>query len=411
MTSKPRSLQVLGDRLLEGDAGVVRGDRDPHRCEPYQPRFGVLVVPRHTLRVPLDPRTPVIVGVGQVTSRPTPDDASDLDRAARADGRGARAARGTTRAGARGVRSSLLERIDELTAIPSFVWTVPDPARAVADALGLSPASTRVTFAGGTVPQVALFDAARRIAAGELDVAAIVGAEAMKSRDLARRAGGRAAWHEQSADVAAAPVAFEVARARSTTTSGPPASPFRCTPTPSSSTRSAALTACRASSTSRGSDALATRMSAVAVANHHAWLRDTDAALTASTPTAANRMVSFPYTKLLTSNVVVDMGAAVVVCSLEAARAAGVPDDQLVFPSVVRTRSSSGSSRRARAVPVPRDACVRSRPCSGRSRRPPTTSRLLDLYSCFPCRGPDGAATRWASTSSATSARPRSPAA
>ena len=84
-------------------------------------------------------------------------------------------------------RSALLDRIGELTAIPSFVWHVPDPARAVAAALGLAPARTRLTSAGGTVPQSALFDAAGRIARGELEVAAIVGAEAMKSRDLARK--------------------------------------------------------------------------------------------------------------------------------------------------------------------------------------------------------------------------------
>ena len=65
--------------------------------------------------MPVDPRTPVIVGVGQVTHRPVPDDdatwteplalmADALERAA-------------DDAGARG-RSTLLSRIDELTVVP-----------------------------------------------------------------------------------------------------------------------------------------------------------------------------------------------------------------------------------------------------------------------------------------------------
>jgi acetyl-CoA C-acetyltransferase len=336
------------------------------------------------LRVPLDPRTPVIVGVGQVTSRPTPDDATSwtepLALMVEALGRA-----GDDASGARGVRSSLLERIDVLTAIPSFVWTVPDPARAVADALGLSPASTRMTFAGGTVPQSAIFDAARRIATGELEVAAIVGAEAMKSRDLARRAGGRAAWHEQSADVAQAHVAFEVAQSAvddHERTAGLALPVHTYALFEHALRRSHGLS--RVEHAAR-LDALATRMSAVATANPHAWLRDTDAALTASTPTGANRMVSFPYTKLLTSNVVVDMGAAVVVSSLEAARAAGVPDDQLVFPQrgayaleqwLVSTRTELSQSLAMRA-------CARA--LFGEEPPSPDDLGLLDLYSCFPC--------------------------
>ena len=43
-------------------------------------------------------------------------------------------------------------------------------------------------------------------------------------------------------------------------------------------------------------------------------------------------MVSFPYTKLCTANLGVDQGAAYIVCSVEAARAAGVPEDRWVFP-------------------------------------------------------------------------------
>src|ERR1019366_9337410 len=196
---------------------------------------------------------------------------------------------------------------------------------------GIGARSTRVTFAVGTVPQTAVFDAAARIARGELDVAAVVGAEAIKSRDVARRNDERVTWHTEAADVEAAPIVFDVPDAMSDHERAAglvvPAHAY------------ALIEHARRRARGLGRTehlgvlgALASRMSEVACNNELAWLRERVSASTVTTPTPANRMIAAPYTKLLTSNVVVDMGAALIVCSLEAARAAGVPDDQLVFP-------------------------------------------------------------------------------
>jgi acetyl-CoA C-acetyltransferase len=43
-------------------------------------------------------------------------------------------------------------------------------------------------------------------------------------------------------------------------------------------------------------------------------------------------MVSFPYTKLMNANLQVDQAAGFIVCSHDAAIAAGVPEDRMVFP-------------------------------------------------------------------------------
>jgi hypothetical protein len=50
------------------------------------------------------------------------------------------------------------------------------------------------------------------------------------------------------------------------------------------------------------------------------------------TPEDGNRMIAYPYTKLLTANMQVDQGAALLMCSVAAAEAAGIPRDRWVFP-------------------------------------------------------------------------------
>ena len=78
--------------------------------------------------------------------------------------------------------------------------------------------------------------------------------------------------------------------------------------------------------------ALWSRFSEVAAGNPHAWIRTARTPDEIVTPGPGNRMVSFPYPKLCTANMQVDQGAAFIVCSVAAARAAGVPEERWVFP-------------------------------------------------------------------------------
>ena len=96
-------------------------------------------------------------------------------------------------------------------------------------------------------------------------------------------------------------------------------------------------------------------------------------------------MVSFPYPKLCTANMQVDQGAGYIVCSVEAARAAGVPEERWVFPL-------SGADGNDHWFISDRPELHRSPAIRLAGRRPPwswpgsasTTSPLVDLYSCFP---------------------------
>mgnify|MGYP006274357007 FL=1 len=74
------------------------------------------------------------------------------------------------------------------------------------------------------------------------------------------------------------------------------------------------------------------RFSKVAETNPHAWMQKSYTAEQIQTATPTNRMVGFPYTKLMNSNNDVDMSAALILCSAERASALGVSRDKWVFP-------------------------------------------------------------------------------
>ena len=72
--------------------------------------------------------------------------------------------------------------------------------------------------------------------------------------------------------------------------------------------------------------------SRVAAGNPHAWMRDPVDAMTIRTPSAANRPISFTYTKMMNANMSVDMAAALIMCSTGLARKLGVPEQRWIYP-------------------------------------------------------------------------------
>src|SRR4029079_15812654 len=61
-------------------------------------------------------------------------------------------------------------------------------------------------------------------------------------------------------------------------------------------------------------------------------IRDAKSPKEIRTTSAQNRLIGLPYRKYMNSNNDVDMGAAVIMCSVEAAERLGVPRDRWVFP-------------------------------------------------------------------------------
>ena len=276
----------------------------------------------------------------------------------------------------------------------------PSPAALLARRLRLAPARTEVTTIGGNSPQWLVNRAAAAIAAGELDGALVVGAEAQRSAKL-RRASPGAPGLPLPPTSAATRTATRADRRPPTpwwATTGPGCRAPRWRPgssPPSTSTRCsrASWRAARGRSLAdqrRALGALMAPFTAVAAGHRDAWFPQVRTPDELATVTPDNRLVAEPYPKRLCAFLQVDQGAAVLVTSLAAARAAGVGGAGRVLLVGGRDDRRVVPLRPPRPRFVPRPAGRGGRrhrrggPRRGRHRR---IRRLLVL----PVRGRDGA--------------------
>jgi acetyl-CoA C-acetyltransferase len=126
------------------------------------------------------------------------------------------------------------------------------------------------------------------------------------------------------------------------------------------------------------------QFSAVAAKNPHAWSREPLAPHQVWQPSPRNRMISWPYTKLMNSNNMVDQGAALVLTSVERATYLQIPSDRLVFPYAgTDAHDTYAISERAEFYrsPAIRIAGQRAVQLAGVGV---DDLDLIDVYSCFP---------------------------
>jgi len=290
----------------------------------------------------LDPATPVIVGVGQVERRPDPEGTDalaladrpepvdlmvDAVRAAVAD------CDGSAPGGAAPGGRRLLSRIQSLRVANPLSWQYENPALLVAEGLGVEPAQLMVTGTGGDNPQRMVNATALAIGRGELDVAVVVGADCVYTQAATRRHADRPLlpWTVQPASTLR-PEVFGSDR-RGTTEAEEERGldlPIHVFPLFENALRAEAGRPLEEHRERIGS--LWAGFSEVASANPHAWLRQARTVEEITTPGPDNRMIAYPYTKLMVANMQVDQGAALIMSSVGAARAAGIPEDRWVFP-------------------------------------------------------------------------------
>src|SRR3954465_8596465 len=262
-------------------------------------------------------RIPVIVGVGEIVDRPN-DIAAGLEPLTLLEEALKRA---EADSGAK-----LLGDIQSLDVVSFLSWRYRDPEKQWAGRIGAKPAHCYYGPVGGESPIRYLHEAAQRIARGECSVAAVCGAEAQSTATKAQRTGVELPWTPFAHDVpepkrGAAfqkPMAVKLGVFRPVTVY-----PFY-----------EAATSAHWGQTPREAMAesgqLWSTYSDVASQNPNAWLKKRYTSDEITTPTSDNRLIAWPYTKLMVANPTVNMGAAVLITSLAKARAAGIAEDRLV---------------------------------------------------------------------------------
>ena len=139
----PLRCEFAPQDLLQVEPGVIRTDGDAHEHRVYRrpgrPRGRTRYAPR---AMALDPRTPVVVGVGQVLTPPdaglAPDDRPEpVELMARALRAAAEDCDGAAAGGAAAAGHSLLARADSIRVVVPLGWHTVNPALQVAARLGL----------------------------------------------------------------------------------------------------------------------------------------------------------------------------------------------------------------------------------------------------------------------------------
>ncbi len=326
----------------------------------------------------LDPRTPVVVGVGQTVHRPDDGSAapSPLDLMAEA----ARRAAGDAGPGG----DALLRRADGVAIVDVFSWPVPDPGALLAAELGLRPAETVRTVIGGNGPIALLADAATRIAAGEREVVLLGGGEVGTAMRAAALGGPQPDWPTQPEGTTPTRVVG---------TDRPPSHdaelaaglmmPVNVYPVVEHALRHAA-----GRTPQEQRDWIGgwwARYSAIAAEHPQGWSRTPMTAEEIATPAGGNRLISDPYTRAMNANIAVDQAAMLLVTSAGAAEAAGIPRDRWVFLHGTAGASDHwfvGERERLDRSPA---IAAGGRALFGHAGIDADDVALVDLYSCFPC--------------------------
>lgn len=365
-----RSVEEALTGSLDALAGLLDGGGGPGRYadEPVlHERTGEM----------LDPSTPVIIGVGQVVRR-GPDPATATEPA-RMSVEALEAAAEDT-----GTDGPLLSRADLVYAVPSASWTYPDQAGFVAEAVGAEFAETVQTSPyGGDGAQLAVNDAAQRIADRTAHLALVSGAEAGATVAAIQALGREPEWTTQ--DPASGPdrvIGIDRPANNEAETSVGLGAPIYVY-----SLIESALQADSGETAEVHQQHIAdlwSRHSAIAAQNPYAWDPTARTAEEIGYPSPSNRTVSAPYTKLMCANLQVDLAAGVIVASVAAAQALGIPQDKWVFLH----SGASGTDEWfvSERADLTRSPAIAAAGAAAFDHAGITASDLgpVDLYSCFP---------------------------
>lgn len=322
----------------------------------------------------IDDRTPIVVGVGQLTQR-------DVEPALALEPVALMASAARIAAADAGAGERLLRTVDRLAVVNVLSFPYGNAPRLLAERVGARPAEEIYTTIGGNTPQWLVNVMAARIAAGEAEVVLLAGGEAMRTVTRARRERARLAWGGGEGT----PTVLGDARDGT--------SPHELThglalPTAVYPLFENAIRARRGWTLDehrRRLGVLCSRLAAVAAGNPHAWFRDRPTPDAIATVTPENRLIGFPYPKRMNAIMEVDQGAAVILTSVGRARALGIPSSRWVY---VRGGADAHDHWLVSArVDYATSPAIRAVGQTALAAAGVTIDAIdcFDLYSCFPC--------------------------
>jgi acetyl-CoA C-acetyltransferase len=318
----------------------------------------------------LNDRTPVIVGIGEITHRSKAADEGlePIELMARA-----------MRLAEHDSGAPLLAALDSLDVVCEYSWPYADAPTLLGERLGHQPVRRVYGETGGESPVRFLHEAALRIARGESQVAAITGAEARYTVDAAAKAGVDLPWAPRDASVTLVrgtalchPVAVQLGAYM----------PITIYPFYENATAPAW------GQTPREAQAESARLwagySEVAAANPHAWRPRRFTPAEVADASGDNRLIAWPYPKAMVANPLVNMGAAVLMTSAGHARALGIAPERWVHVW-------DGAAAREPRDYLQRDQYQRSHAQDlvmetvlAQAGGDAAAFAMLELYSCFP---------------------------
>ena len=322
----------------------------------------------------IDPRTPVLVGQGQIVNHIT--SLTDAREPALLIAEAIRQA--TTDASL-----DALPEIDALHIVRLLSWKYANPAFTVASLLGIKTRAYGITPHGGNMPQLLINKLALEIQRGELDIAIVAGGEASNSRARAHRENATLNWSESHADTPTAKnIIDDSAMSSAEEIARKIIFPVQIYPMFESALRTAAKR--NINEHDQRITELWSRFSNIAATNDFAWSRTTLTPEQVRTVTPSNRMIGLPYRKVMNSNNQVDMAAALIICSVAKATQLGIPRDKWIFPIAgTDCHEHYYISNRFSFADTPAIKLGGEMVCELASK-PLQDMSLIDLYSCFP---------------------------
>ncbi|MBV8391875.1 MAG: acetyl-CoA acetyltransferase [Alphaproteobacteria bacterium] len=338
-------------------------------------------------RAGIDPRTPILVGGGQITDTTSAPSSARSRSAFAAEAAMLALADAQAKIGA----DALAREIDTLAVLEYFDDSSPrfaspfgrstNPPKSVANRIGATPRHLNYSHTGGNMPQYLVNKFAEQIAEGEAELALICGAELLRSTQNARKAGIALDWTE---DPGGEP---ERAGARKWGFSDEEArhelkAPIYFYPLIENAIRGGLKRGVSGHMAAMGR--LFHRLAAVARDNPLATRREGYSAERLITISPDNRWICFPYPRLMNSNAIIDQAAAVLMTSVGKAQEWGIPRERWVFLHGCADGIDTwvvSERERIDASPAIRGCARLALEMAGKTA---ADVAAFDLYSCFP---------------------------